>query len=177
MAKNISRVQFLRGDISSRAFPVRPPWSRDELTFTDICSRCGDCIKACETQILYAGQGGFPEVDFKKGECTFCEACVKNCKEDVFISTRQPAWNLKVSIEENCLAKQGVICMVCGEQCETRAIRFIPQVGQVPQPQMSLAACNGCGACYQPCPTQAIKLNPITQHNDEQTGQKLEAYS
>jgi ferredoxin-type protein NapF len=182
MAKNISRVQFLRGDISSRALPVRPPWTQDEISFTDNCTRCGDCIKVCETNILHKGQGGFPEINFAKGECTFCAACVQACKEDVFISTTSEPWDLKATITEDCLADRGVVCMICGEQCETSAIRFIHQAGKVDQPQMDSQACNGCGACYQSCPVQAIKVQEIELENtkpqfNEQTGQKLEAYS
>ena len=177
MPKHISRVQFLRGDFSGKAIPIRPPWSKQESLFTEACTRCGECTKVCDSGILTIGQGSFPEVNFSKGECTFCEACVEACKENVFESTQLPAWHYKATVQENCLAHQGIVCMVCAEQCETRAIRFTPEAGRVSQPQITIAACNGCGACYKPCPASAIHFEINNQHFNEQPNQNLEAYS
>ena len=175
MAKNINRVQFLRGNFSGNAVVVRPPWSVEESIFTESCSRCSECIKACETGILFSGQGGFPEVNFSKGECTFCQKCTQACKEDVFDSVNTKPWQHVATINESCLSLKGVVCQVCGEQCETQAIRFVPQAGKISQPVINTDNCNGCGACSQPCPVSAIEFQQIG--DKEHMNQKLEAFS
>jgi len=45
----------------------------------DRCTRCGACAAACPETIITAGDGGFPAVDFHRGECTFCGACADAC--------------------------------------------------------------------------------------------------
>ena len=70
--QGISRAQFLRGDVGGKHRPFRPPWALDEYDFTETCTRCGECIKQCEEQILVEARGKFPVVDFRRGECTFC---------------------------------------------------------------------------------------------------------
>jgi len=76
--QGISRAQFLRGDVGGKHRPFRPPWALDEYDFTETCTRCGECIKQCEEQILVEARGKFPVVDFRRGECTFCEVCRLN---------------------------------------------------------------------------------------------------
>ena len=81
--ENPSRRQLLRGQFLQSLHSenakiqginaIRPPWSVNEADFTDKCTRCGDCILVCETQIIVKGDGGFPEIQFDKGECTFCQ--------------------------------------------------------------------------------------------------------
>lgn len=63
------------------------------------------------------------------------------------------------SIGDTCLARDGVICQVCGEQCEAGAIRFVAQWPAVPHPVLDAARCTACGACASHCPTQAIHIS------------------
>lgn len=109
--------------------------------------------------MLTKGQGGFPSVDFARGECTFCGACAAACPTGAIAhpSSRTP-WPLVARIGEACLTRQGVICRTCAEQCETGAIRFRLAVGGVALPEFNPSACTGCGACYAPCPVSAITL-------------------
>ncbi len=167
----ISRMQFLRGRFSEPDGAVRPPWSLAGSGFTDACSRCDDCIKACPTRILVRGKGGFPEVDFKRGECTFCGDCARACAT----SALDPAahqrgdtpWTLVASIGAACLALNKVVCRTCGEACEPRALSFRLAPGGVSRPHLDAAACNGCGACVAICPVAAVSvvrqaLAPVT---------------
>ena len=62
-----SRRGFLRGRPRPRA-EIRPPWALTEPAFSARCTRCGDCLTACPQKILVAGDGGFPTVDFARGE-------------------------------------------------------------------------------------------------------------
>ncbi len=68
----LSRRDLLKANFSSYQQPVHLPWVRNELEFIDTCSRCHDCTSACSEKIIIKGDGGFPEINFNRGECTFC---------------------------------------------------------------------------------------------------------
>lgn len=163
MGTAISRMQFLRGDFVGRDVPLRPPWAVAEETFTSSCDRCGRCSQACPAHILVPGRGGFPVVDFSQGECLFCAECVDACTPGALRkSANQAPWSLKASVDaETCIAFQGVECRACSDPCEPRAIRMRPRVGGVALPDIDLPSCTGCGACYAPCPVQALSIQPL----------------
>ncbi|QIM69399.1 ferredoxin-type protein NapF [Basfia succiniciproducens] len=168
MDRELPRRQFLRGGflkslqsetVKQQGFlGVRPPWTVAEAQFVADCTRCGDCIAVCETQILVKGVGDFPEVRFSRGECTFCMKCVEVCRQPVFRPTEEAAWQHKVEIQTGCLANNQVECRSCEDNCERRAIRFKREIGSVAKPQIDLELCNGCGACLSVCPVLAIKV-------------------
>lgn len=137
---------------------LRPPFVRDDIEFTDLCSRCGDCMAVCETKIIVKGEAGFPEVRFDNAECTFCGECAKVCPEPIFALDKSPAWTLKASINDTCLAHRGIWCQSCKDACDASAIRFTPTLGHAPTPELLLDACTGCGACVAPCPADAIVI-------------------
>lgn len=162
MSSSPSRAQFLRGDFSGKSRPQRPPWSVEEARFVELCGRSGTCIQRCPEKILIKGRGGFPQVDFSLGGCSFCGECVKACPSGALQrSDEATPWQLKASVEPDCLAYGQVVCRTCGEYCQLGAIRFPPLVGGVAKPQVDAASCNGCGACVAPCPRQAIKLREL----------------
>lgn len=163
----LSRRALLKANFKASQQPVRLPWVRDELEFVDACSRCGDCIKACPENIVIKGDGGFPELNFSRGECTFCTDCVTSCSEDLFASLDDHPWSLKADITDECLSVKKVVCIICKEQCEAEAISFIPKVGSVSQPILDLEKCTGCGACVKPCPAKAIKLSYQYNENEQ----------
>lgn len=171
-ASTVSRRQFLRGDIHGDHRPLRPPWAAAEADFLRACDRCGRCIEACPEGVLKVGSGGFPVVDFQHGECTFCESCVEACRPGVLRIDHDAAgrpeapWNAEVRIGDHCIANQGVVCQICGEQCETRAIRFRRAVGGRVYPEVDNAECSGCGACVAPCPVRAITVNAASPREE-----------
>lgn len=138
---------------------IRLPWVADSTRFTDLCTRCGKCAEACETQIITKGDGGFPTVDFRVDECTFCYQCAAVCPEPIFLDKQAQPWNAKAAINTRCLAQQNVECRSCGDMCETMAIRFKLEVGKVAQPIIEFDDCNGCGACVAVCPTSSINVS------------------
>ncbi|MGL6262941.1 ferredoxin-type protein NapF [Aeromonas jandaei] len=156
---DLARRGLFRGRLRVAEPPVQLPWSVAWPQFSTGCTRCGDCLAACPEQILINGEGGFPTVDFQRGECTFCGDCVTACKEPLFRLASETPWQYKASIAANCLANGQVYCQRCQDSCEPRAIRFIPTLGRVPTPVIELDSCNGCGACVQDCPVGSIKVD------------------
>lgn len=153
-----SRRGFLRGRPRPQA-ELRPPWALPESAFIDACTRCNDCLKACPQKILVVGDGGYPSVDFSRGECTFCADCVAACRPKALLRQDDvPPWTCRAAISDACLARRGVECRVCGDFCELRAIRFVPRRGGSPLPEIDSERCTGCGACVGPCPTRAIAI-------------------
>ncbi|ABR75386.1 ferredoxin-type protein NapF [Actinobacillus succinogenes] len=169
MAETIlPRRQFLRGKFltalqsereKTQGFNgIRPPWAVAETAFVAECSRCGDCVRSCETGVLIVGAGGFPEIDFTRSECTFCGHCATVCRQPVFRALDEPAWPHKIEIQSFCLTFRGVECRACEDNCESRAIRFKREIGGIAKPQVNVRACNGCGACLRVCPVSAVKI-------------------
>ncbi|MCX7194049.1 MAG: ferredoxin-type protein NapF [Proteobacteria bacterium] len=155
---NPSRRSFLRGRSERGGMLARPPWSLPEALFTELCTRCGDCIEHCDAKILHKGDGGFPKISFDSNGCSFCKKCVQVCKSGALSSAVTP-WQLKAVIGSACLARNKVICRTCGERCEAGALSFRPTQGGVATPQLDLNLCTGCGACVADCPGHAISLS------------------
>jgi ferredoxin-type protein NapF len=152
------RRSFLRARRTVR-LPVRPPWaiswSRGEDAFAQACTRCDACVTACPEGIVKPGDGGFPEIDLRISECTFCRACADACKAPAFDLTGAP-WSLTVRVTDACLSAQATFCRSCGDACAERAITFPPAQGGVSVPRIDAATCTGCGACVSACPVGAV---------------------
>jgi ferredoxin-type protein NapF len=156
-----TRRQFLRGRISPRHTPQRPPWALAEEQFLAACTRCGDCVRACPQGIVVE-DGGYPRIEFGKGECTFCGECVAACKTGALRrEAERPPWRLLPVIDDTCLARRGVVCRSCGDACAAGAIRFSPQLGGSALPEVEASRCTGCGGCVAPCPARAIVMGRI----------------
>ena len=155
---NIGRRNLLRGRISAlREEPIRLPWAVE--AFAEVCTRCLDCALACEGRIIVPGDGGFPSVDFSRGECIFCGDCVSACKSKALSMDVDPPWTLKASVDNRCLSAKGITCRSCGDVCDTRAIRFQLQLGGRAELSIDQDSCNGCGACVPVCPVKAMTVS------------------
>lgn len=157
-----------------RLLPQRPPWALNESLFTDQCTRCNECITACEEDIIFKGDGGFPEVDFNRGECTFCEACIEVCEPNALFkqvaeSNNQQAFYFEITIDDSCLAKQKTHCQSCKDVCDPGAISMPwpkdVSAGAIQTPEIAIADCTSCGACVSTCPSQSIRITPLASPN------------
>ncbi|MCK5903196.1 MAG: ferredoxin-type protein NapF [Cocleimonas sp.] len=159
---NLGRRAFLRGRSPRyNKTAIRPPWSRSIDSFIEHCTRCDDCAEACPENIIIKGDGGYPEVDFSRGECTFCKQCVEGCTADAFSTknnTINSAWALQAKVLSTCLSINKVTCRSCGDHCDAGAIRFQLKVGGVAIPIIENEHCTGCGACVYVCPSKSITL-------------------
>lgn len=156
---NPARRAFLRGSTKVEAV-MRPPWALPEAAFVEACQACGDCVRACPEGVLRIGAGGFPQVDFSAGACTFCQACVAGCVPQALTPGRPEPWSWRAGIDDACLTGLGVHCQSCRDSCPERAIRF-PPTAAVPRPELDPARCTACGACVGACPAGAIGMRPV----------------
>ena len=155
----VSRAQFLRGNWRGVADIVKPPWALEGDAFFKTCDRCSKCITACPENILRVGDKGYPEVNFRRGECTFCGECEAVCKPQALYYDQQKPWHYHAQINSQCLAYKGVMCRTCADCCDARAITFQLMVGGFSNPELDAESCTGCGACIAPCPSGAIEMN------------------
>jgi ferredoxin-type protein NapF len=158
---DLSRRRYFRGQFRSTETQLRMPWLVMPEQFTDLCTRCGDCLAACPEQIVVKGDGGFPELDFKLGECSFCGQCADACAESLFSQDRcQQPWDYVANITDDCFAKNSISCRSCQDACEPAAIRFQLKIGGAAEPSIDTELCSGCGACVAVCPKQAVSIQP-----------------
>lgn len=159
----LTRRNFLRGGLKTKGSPLRPPWALVENEFLQKCTRCNACIETCPENILVSGSG-FPVVDFTNGECTFCNECVNQCEAGALDNSQGTApWFYRAEVSTGCLSHQGVVCQSCRDQCDTSAILFKNKSILISEPEIDLQNCNGCGACVQACPVNAITVTEVDQ--------------
>ncbi len=162
---NRSRRQWLLGRAHKNIEAHRLPWLVNNDSFVDDCTLCGKCIQACPENIIVKGDGGFPEIDFHRGDCQFCYECASVCVDVNFYPRSKAPWTLKAVIsnevhthQNTCLVNQSVMCQTCKDFCEFDAITLVQSVGHVARPKVDTALCSGCGACVSACPSQAISM-------------------
>lgn len=154
----MQRRDFLR-QLGGQTPTPRPPWSRPN--FTELCTGCGDCIRACPERVLYQANAGLPVIDFSLAGCSFCGRCAEVCPAGAF-DRSQPAFHWRLQFATSCLALNQIDCRSCQELCDSQAIQFKPYKGKVAQPELNLAACTGCGSCLAVCPQHALSLVDVS---------------
>lgn len=159
---DIPRSEMLRGRFRKAPTAIRPPWAIEEVHFTEICTRCNKCSESCPENIISIDESGYPFVSFDKGECTFCGLCLRACTDGALVfDAKKPAWQIKATVSPECLSIQGVTCRTCMENCEPRAITFRLATAGRALPEINNNDCTGCGACFAPCPVNAISMQGV----------------
>ncbi len=153
------RNLFLGRNLSSSEV-VHLPWLKSHELFYENCTRCEKCTQICPEAIVSQADGGFPAIDFKKGECTFCGKCAEVCPQPIFIINKKISpWDFFAKVDPStCLSSQHISCRSCQDSCDYRAIKFTLKAGKTPYPEVNEDLCCGCGACVSRCPTYAIKI-------------------
>ncbi|WP_371378126.1 ferredoxin-type protein NapF [Thalassotalea aquiviva] len=160
---NHGRRRFLTAKAYKNHTIHRLPWVVSEQRFLDACTQCGDCISACEQNIIERDAKGMPFVNFNQNECTFCQQCVDVCQQDFFREVTEKAWFSQLNIKDNCLAKSDIYCQSCRDVCDSAAISFTFSQGPIPKPQINQAACTACGACISTCPNDSTELIQLVE--------------
>ncbi len=169
---------------------LRPPGARAENDFTSLCSRCGQCLKVCPTNVLQpslaaAGLEGVftPQMNYDNGYCDWsCNECGKVCPTGAINKLALPAKRKTVIgrayIDTNrCIPWADFKnCLVCQELCPipNKAIHFEEQTAidplgrkvTVKRPRVLADRCIGCGICENNCPvayTSAINVRATSK--------------
>lgn len=143
---------------------LRPPGAVDEAAFMLSCTRCGDCAKACPTQVIKflgpeAGVAmGTPYIDPTDKACDLCGACMPSCVPQALLTITDPR---KVKIgtavvdPAACWAHQGQICDLCYHRCPfpNEAIKLVDG-----RPEIVPEVCTGCGLCVYACVSTPVSI-------------------
>ncbi|MBM4017288.1 MAG: 4Fe-4S dicluster domain-containing protein [Planctomycetes bacterium] len=153
------------------ASPIRPPGAINEVRFTGLCIRCGNCAGACPSRIIRPdlGAGGLagllaPVVSFNENYCLEdCNRCQEVCPSGAIrrlsLDEKRRCVMGEARLDERlCLMTAGQECSICVRVCPYEAILAEPGAdGFSLRPGIDLARCTGCGACQAACPTAPAK--------------------
>jgi ferredoxin-type protein NapF len=155
---------------------VRPPGGRAEGDLLALCSRCGQCLKVCPTNVLQpavsaAGiEGVFtPQMDFRNGPCEWsCNECGKVCPtgaiQPLILAAKRRTVIGRAYIDRNrCIPWADYkTCLVCQELCPVPDKAIIINTAEVlapggtrvklGRPEVVAERCIGCGVCENACP-------------------------
>jgi polyferredoxin/ferredoxin len=181
------------GESTKRPHPalIRPPGSRPEPEFLELCVRCGECMKVCLTNglqptLMEAGLEGLwsprlvPRIGYCEFGCTLCgQVCPTQAIKELDVETKKKVKiGLAVFDTTRCLpyAFQKP-CIVCEEHCPLpkKAIWFVEQEvvahdgsrQVIKQPRVDLDLCIGCGICETKCVIQDLPAIRVTSANED----------
>ena len=146
---------------------LRPPGAKQGEEFETLCSRCGECAKACPVKCIQIDNtaqigGGYPYIVPTLAPCVVCDelACMKACPSGAL--TLVDKFQIKMGLakvnHDSCLRNHGEDCRLCLEACPIgeHAIVVSENTGRV---LVKPGGCVGCGMCEQACPTQPTSID------------------
>lgn len=169
---------------------IRPPGARAEKELLALCSRCGQCMKVCPTNVLQpslskAGLEGIftPEMEYRVGACDWaCNECGKVCPTSAIqpleLEVKRTTKIGRAYIDRNrCIPWADYkTCIVCQELCPVpdKAIVITEEDVVTPEgvtvrlqrPHVVVDRCIGCGVCEFNCPVaqeSAITVRTIAE--------------
>ncbi|MBE0536195.1 MAG: 4Fe-4S binding protein [Phycisphaerae bacterium] len=169
---------IVRGVGGARPRPLRPPGAIDEPTFTSLCTRCGNCLRACPYGIIERDTSGpwtsllTPTLTFENDYCRQdCTRCTEVCPNGAIARMPLDAKpNAKIGLPRVdmriCLLGEDRECSACRRWCPYEAIRYIfCEENYTLVPVIDPARCNGCGACQAACPTDPLKAIQVLPYD------------
>jgi len=153
------------------SIPLRPPGARGESQFVGLCTRCGNCVDACPSNIIkrdlgQSGLAGFctPVLSFKRNYCREdCVRCTEVCPSGAlrrlsFDDKAEMRLGLARVSMNVCLLGEDRDCSACKRWCPYDAIRYVfSETEYALVPRVDAEKCTGCGACEAACPTEPQK--------------------
>ncbi len=167
---------------------IRPPGAREEHSFIGWCTRCGQCMRVCPTNVIQPSlfAGGVeslwsPQLIYNHAYCDWsCRECSQICPtgaiENLTLAQKRKRVIGIAHIDRGrCIPWSDFQnCLVCEELCPIpdKAIEFIEETVENPRggrvklkrPHVIKEACIGCGICQYNCPIKperAIKVHAI----------------
>jgi ferredoxin len=164
-------ASVLRLNAAPAPRPLRPPGAVGEPDFLGLCVRCGNCSRACPSDIIGPdlGRHGLgsllsPVLGFATGYCREdCVACTRVCPSGALGALaleNKPAARIGLPEVDMtiCLLGEDRECSECRRWCPYGAIRFeFSEQDYCLTPRIDPRRCNGCGACETACPTRPRK--------------------
>ncbi len=158
---------------------LRPPGAAPEELFGGLCVRCGNCVRACPTQVIFPATAGIPlpalltpVVRFGENYCLeTCVRCTEVCPSGALArlvpqaKAARPMGLAEVDLRL-CLRAWDQECALCRAHCPYQAVTYVfSEEEYISVPRVDPARCPGCGACEVACPTRptkAIVVRPLT---------------
>jgi len=169
-------LTFTRYARQIKASPLfRPPGSLPEEKLKTVCIRCGNCIKACPTDIIKSSfdPGDFtgimtPELDFSLSYCLpECTSCGDVCPSGAITTFNEDQkkhltiGTVKINLDK-CLLTNNKECNQCKLACAYDAIVIKHSDKNFTAiPEVITNLCVGCAACKIICPPGAIDIKTL----------------
>lgn len=144
---------------------LRPPGAVDQFTFSQVCSRCGLCEKACPADAIgleINRAGGLPFIVAREQPCVICSdlSCMKVCPTGALKLVEHPS-----QIRMGVAAVDHFACLRCTwrEDQPPQDCRLCIEVCPLGEAAIGLDVhdmvtvrdgCTGCGLCEHRCPTE-----------------------
>ncbi|NQV33229.1 MAG: 4Fe-4S binding protein [Phycisphaeraceae bacterium] len=155
---------------------LRPPGALSGNVFSATCIRCGNCGKACPTQIIKPSLNASnwtglltPTLSFTSGYCPpECTTCGNICPSGAIKPfSQEEKRSLFVGLahiqREHCLLAKQKECDRCQFYCAYDAITIhSSDIDFSAWPEVHEDRCVGCGACVAVCPESIITVDPIS---------------
>ncbi|MBX7059664.1 MAG: 4Fe-4S binding protein [Leptospirales bacterium] len=144
----------------------RPPGA-DAQRFHELCTACGDCIRACPYGVLFSqGPKSGPLLEPNLLACRLCQdyPCIEACATGALVELPAdvlPRFGQATAEAEACVnarppekGRRRRLCRECIESCPVEGAVSLRRSGVA---QIS-EHCTGCGICVAHCPGGAIHV-------------------